>query len=166
MKNDLPSRHINDPLLGIYHSLSFLPATPPSQIPWRAFWADTAPLKGHRLPLCAASWTTEKKGHWLGAEVPGHSQEQLTQTNWLLKAHIFSLFTKLGGPDYRWAKWLTEPNFQLTAVIAIDWMTEKWRKNNWSLYYLEEQGKLTLKRWLWDLAFVDFCSHALLILGN
>ena len=76
------------PRRGGYCSLPFLPATPSSL-------SRTLPpeLKGYKdTVMCAA----------LGAEVPGHCQEQLTQTLIvrLLKTHFdsISLIRRLEGP--------------------------------------------------------------------
>ena len=66
--------------------------------PWRAFWADKAPLKGPcltRLVHCFWNYRDSKDPvRWiaLSAEVPGHRQQQLTQTLIvrLLKTHFFT----------------------------------------------------------------------------
>ena len=63
---DLPSGKINDPSSRIHFYFSFLPATPLS--PSRALLPELQRYKD--TIRCAA----------LGAEVPGHRQQQLTQT--------------------------------------------------------------------------------------
>ena len=54
----------------------------------------SVPFKGPRLASCIASGTTEIQGHRqvCRAEVPGHHQQQLTQTLIvrLLKTHFFT----------------------------------------------------------------------------
>ena len=60
----------------------------------RFFRADMAPFKGPQLASCNASRATEDTVRCavLGAEVPGHRQQQLTQTLIvrLLKTHFFT----------------------------------------------------------------------------
>ena len=75
---DLHGGQINEPSWGKHYSLPFLPATPSS--PSRALLLELHRYKD--TVRCAA----------LGAEVPGHRQQQLTQT-WivrLLKTHLFT----------------------------------------------------------------------------
>merc|ERR1712198_804814 len=94
---DLPGGQINDPSLGKHYSLPFLPATPPSpsrtleglfELTRRLSRALDSPrallpeLQRYKdTVMCVA----------LGAEVPGHRQQQLTQTLIvrLLKTHFF-----------------------------------------------------------------------------
>ena len=79
----LPGGQINDPSSGKHYSLPFLPATPSS--PSRTLDSPRALLpelqRYKDTVRCAA----------LGAEVPGHCQQQLTQTLIvrLLKTHFF-----------------------------------------------------------------------------
>ena len=68
---DLPSRQINDPSSGKHYSLPFLPATPSS--PSRTLDSPSA-----LLPELQRYKDTIRCGE-LGAEVPGHHQQQLTQ---------------------------------------------------------------------------------------
>merc|ERR1711923_662825 len=93
----MPGGKINDPLSGKTYSLTFLPATPssPSQtleglfeLTRRPSWALNSPRA--LLPELQRYKETVRCGA-LGAEVPGHRQQQLTQTLIvrLLKTHLF-----------------------------------------------------------------------------
>ena len=56
---------------------------------------------------------------------------------------------------YRWAVDRTVVNFDRNAVRAVNWMTEKWLKNDWKMTG-QRTGKFTLTSRLWDLTFVEF----------
>ena len=52
-------------------------------VPWGAFWADTAPFKGpkYHLECCFKNYRdTDRSGENKRTQIPGHCQEQLTQT--------------------------------------------------------------------------------------
>ena len=74
------------------------------QLPFSGtFWADTAPFKGPgltRLPELQRTKNTVSCAV-LGADIPGHRQEQRMQTlivHLLKKQHLFWLFQKLRAP--------------------------------------------------------------------
>ena len=96
---DLPGGQINDPSSGKNFSLPFLPATPLS-LSWileGLFELTQRPSRALDLPRTSIPELQIYKGTLscvlLGAEVPGHSQQQLTQTLIvrLLKTHFFTL---------------------------------------------------------------------------
>ena len=103
---------MNDHLLGKYFSLPFLPATPssPSRTLEGLFELTWRPSQA--LVRCARNYRDSRHAA-LGAEIPGHCQQQLTQTLTvcLLKKHgslivnsqqnIIELVTRPG--DLQWA---------------------------------------------------------------
>ena len=107
----LPDWQINDPQTGWHSFHLFLSATPSS-------WTMT--FEGPSILPCALVSELHKYkdtfcGFMLGMEVPGHCQEQLTQTLivCLLKMHLFSSiqkFRSLGPPC---------PTVCLLAVVVI-----------------------------------------------
>ena len=95
---DLPRGQINDPSSGKHYSLPFLPATPssPSRILERLLELSWRPSQALDLP-CALLLELHRhkdtdRGAALGAKIPRHRQEQLTQTLIvrLLKTHFFT----------------------------------------------------------------------------
>ena len=95
----MPGGQINDPSSGKHYSLLFLPATPSSlsrtlkglfELTWRPSWALASP---RALPPELQRYKDTVSCAALGAEVPGHSQQQLTQTLivHLLKTHSHSI---------------------------------------------------------------------------
>ena len=83
---DLPGVQINDPSSGKHYSLPFLPATPssPSRTLKGLFELTRRPSRAldsprALLPELQRYKDTVRCGA-LGAEVPGHRQQQLTQT--------------------------------------------------------------------------------------
>ena len=121
---DLPGGQINDPSSGKHYSLPFLPATPssPSRTLEGLFELTRRPSRAldsprALLPELQRYKDTVRCGA-LGAEVPGHRQQQLTQTLIvrLLKTHFLhqsliaksqqiriELVTRPGGHQYRLA---------------------------------------------------------------
>ena len=93
---DLPGGQINDPSSGKHYSLPFLPATPssPSWTLEGLFELTRSPSRALNLDAYIASELQRCKDTVrcgaLGAKVPGHSKEQLTQTLIvrLLKMHF------------------------------------------------------------------------------
>ena len=91
---------INDPLSGKHYSLPFLPATPssPSRTLEGLFELTRRPSRALDSPRALLPELQRYKDTVrcaaLGAEVPGHRQEQLTQTLIvrLLKTHFFTPF--------------------------------------------------------------------------
>ena len=83
---DLPGGQINDPSLGKHYSLPFLPATPssPSRTLEGLFELTRRPSQALASPRAVLPELQRYKDTVrcaaLGAEVPGHRQEQLTQT--------------------------------------------------------------------------------------
>merc|ERR1712020_299599 len=90
---------INDPSSGKHYSLPFLPATPlsPSRTLEGLFELTLHPSRALDLPRALLPELQRNKDTVrcaaLGAEVPGHRQQQLTQTLIvrLLKTHFFTL---------------------------------------------------------------------------
>ena len=95
---DLPGGQINDPSSGKHYFLPFLPATPssPSRTLEGLFELTRCPswaLDSPRVSLPDLQrYKDTVRGAALGAEVPGHHQQQLTQTLVvrLLKTHFFT----------------------------------------------------------------------------
>ena len=81
---DLPGGQINNPSLEKHYSVMFLPASPSSP-------SRTLDLPRALLPELKRYKDTVRCGE-LGAEAPGHRQQQLTQTLIvrLLKTHFFT----------------------------------------------------------------------------
>ena len=97
---DLHVRQINDPWSGKHYSLPFLPATPlsPSPILEGVFELTQCPSRALDSPCALLPELQRIKDTVscaaLGAEVTGHSQQQLTQTLIVrfLKMHFFTPF--------------------------------------------------------------------------
>ena len=95
---DLPGGQINDPSSGKHYSLPFLPATPssPSRTLEGLFELTRRPSRALDSPRALLPELQRYKDTVrcaaLGAEVPGHRQQQLTQTLIvrLLKTHFFT----------------------------------------------------------------------------
>ena len=101
----MPGGQINDTSSGKHYSLSFPPAAPssPSRTLEGLFELSRRPSRALDLPRALLPELQRIKDTvrcaTLGAEVPGHLQEQLTQTLivCLLKTHLSSLYRKWGG---------------------------------------------------------------------